>query len=427
MTDGRGVLREIAWRELFPWLILLRTFRLAIQPSILGIALLAAFLTPLGWRVARAMFRIPDSAVNVQPDRLNELQLAHSARILGRFPGTQRDHAADVGFRVQNPGTTFWEHSPIPFTFARLTGPMLQLYQSHIGVRGFAFYLVGMIWTLAVWSFAGGVITRIAAVELGREETASVTMAVRVTIRRWFDLFTAPLYPILGTFLIALLLTPLGWLLWSSDVGTILAGLLWIFAVLGGLLSALLLLWVFVGWPLMWPAITVEETGDSFEAMSRSYSYAFQRPLHYLFYALVAAVLGFIAWLFIDFLVYLALQAAHWSVSWGSGSNRLQDVLTGGADPTRPLPFRLGSDLIRWTEGMLLALSEAFGYSYFWVSATAMYLLLRQNVDRMEFDEVWLADETPRYPLPPTAAESAPAGAAITEVPSVPTTDGTTE
>ena len=40
MTDERGVLRRIAWRELFPWLIIFRTFRLAISPTLLLVATL---------------------------------------------------------------------------------------------------------------------------------------------------------------------------------------------------------------------------------------------------------------------------------------------------------------------------------------------------------------------------------------------------
>src|SRR5688572_15089960 len=53
MTDSRGVLREVAWREVFPWLLIFRCFRLAIHPTILTIALAAALLTPLGWRAAQ--------------------------------------------------------------------------------------------------------------------------------------------------------------------------------------------------------------------------------------------------------------------------------------------------------------------------------------------------------------------------------------
>src|SRR6187401_1932392 len=48
MTDERGVLRRIAWRELFPWLVIFRTFRLSISPTLLSVATLAVILTYLG-------------------------------------------------------------------------------------------------------------------------------------------------------------------------------------------------------------------------------------------------------------------------------------------------------------------------------------------------------------------------------------------
>ena len=49
MTDERGVVRSISWRDLFPWLILLRTFRIAIHPALLTAATVATLLTPIGW------------------------------------------------------------------------------------------------------------------------------------------------------------------------------------------------------------------------------------------------------------------------------------------------------------------------------------------------------------------------------------------
>ena len=51
---------------------------------------------------------------------------------------------------------------------------------------------------------------------------------------------------------------------------------------------ALLLLGLAFGWPLMWATISTEGT-DSFDALSRSYAYVFQRPLRYLFYVVVRA------------------------------------------------------------------------------------------------------------------------------------------
>jgi hypothetical protein len=422
MTDSRGVLREIAWRELFPWLTLGRAFRLAIQPIVLGVALLAAFLTPVGWRVARVVFgipttplqqveRMPPTVVSNSPATeasMEDLRASLTAQELSRFPGTGRELTGDLLLPFRQPSGAFSDRSPIPFVFQQFARPVLGMYQTATTLRGFAFYLSGLLWTLAVWSFAGGLITRIAAVEIGREEQAGIRKAFRLTLRRWLDLFTAPLYPVLGTFLIAVVLTPIGWLLWSSDVGIIVAGLLWVFVLLGGAVSALLLLWLLVGWPLMWPAISAEETGDAFEAMSRSYSYSFQRPLHYLFYAVVAALFGYVCWTLVDFVCYLTLEAAHWSVSWGSGHARLREVFSPLAAEPPSASLRFGRELIAWTEGIVRAISEAFAYSFFWVSSTVIYLLLRQSVDRTEFDEVWLADETPRSPLPIGVAEASP-------------------
>ena len=57
MTEEQGVVRRISWRDLFPWLILFRTFRIAIAPELLALATLAVLLAPLGWGLADFVFR----------------------------------------------------------------------------------------------------------------------------------------------------------------------------------------------------------------------------------------------------------------------------------------------------------------------------------------------------------------------------------
>src|SRR5947208_9237844 len=49
MTETPGAIRHIAWRELFPWLILFRTFRIAISPTLLVLATAAVLIHPIGW------------------------------------------------------------------------------------------------------------------------------------------------------------------------------------------------------------------------------------------------------------------------------------------------------------------------------------------------------------------------------------------
>lgn len=51
MADDRGVIREVAWRDIFPWLIIFRTFRLAKSMPLLFVATLGVVLAPAGWRV----------------------------------------------------------------------------------------------------------------------------------------------------------------------------------------------------------------------------------------------------------------------------------------------------------------------------------------------------------------------------------------
>ena len=82
-----------------------------------------------------------------------------------------------------------------------------------------------------------------------------------------------------------------------ANLGLLLGGISGRWCWLAGLLMALLLLGLLFGWPLMWGTISTEGT-DSFDALSRSYAYLFQRPLHYLFYALVAAI-GWLGWILV--------------------------------------------------------------------------------------------------------------------------------
>src|SRR4051794_25309564 len=67
MTDSAGQLRRIAWDEVFPWLIIFRCFRIAISPPLLALATLAVLISPLGWRVAGAVFMTPDLHERQQP------------------------------------------------------------------------------------------------------------------------------------------------------------------------------------------------------------------------------------------------------------------------------------------------------------------------------------------------------------------------
>ncbi|MEE8452646.1 MAG: hypothetical protein V3R99_12050, partial [Thermoguttaceae bacterium] len=66
MVDGdTGELRSIAWAEIFPWLSILRTFRMAISLRVLVFSAVGALLTVSGWALIAWVFSgDPDVAKN---------------------------------------------------------------------------------------------------------------------------------------------------------------------------------------------------------------------------------------------------------------------------------------------------------------------------------------------------------------------------
>jgi hypothetical protein len=101
----------------------------------------------------------------------------------------------------------------------------------------------------------------------------------------------------------------------------------------------------------------------------------------------------------------MAIDTAHWSVSWGASGEWVSRLWHPEADVVRSSTEKLGMRMIGGVEWTFLAMNEAFAYSFFWVSAAAIYLLLRFDVDHTEFDEVWSASDAPRYPLPALAPD----------------------
>jgi hypothetical protein len=51
-------------------------------------------------------------------------------------------------------------------------------------------------------------------------------------------------------------------------------------------------------------------------------------------------------------------------------------------------------------------LAAAFLYGLFWSMASAIYLVLRFDVDETEMDEIFLMDEKRTYQLPPLKTDS---------------------
>ncbi|MFO0877229.1 MAG: hypothetical protein U0840_07625 [Gemmataceae bacterium] len=177
------------------------------------------------------------------------------------------------------------------------------------------YFFTVILATVLIWSFVGGAITRIAAVQLTRGERIGLFDALQFTSKRMLAYLTAPLFPLAVVAVILVILGIFGLLAALTYlVGDILiSGLLWIVPLFLGLVMAMALVGL-VGWPLMAATISTEGT-DSWEAVTRAYGYVFQRPWHYLWYSLVSIFYGGLVIFFVGFMGSTTAYLSKWAVN----------------------------------------------------------------------------------------------------------------
>ena len=313
MSEEVGVVRRIVWRDILPWLIIFRAFRISVSLPILTLATLGWLLTPLGSQIAAGVFLGDEPFSTTQ----------WAAPLNDFFAGSELLHAI--------PGVSPFisTSNPIAYVYQHFSDPFVQLFDRSNSVRETAYHLFRGLWSIAIWAFFAGAITRIVAVQLGRDERIGLRTAVGYAARQYGWSFAAPLFPLFGVFLASLPLIVLGFVM-RADLGMVVAGVLWPLALLGGLVMTILLLGLLAGWPLMWPTISSEEHGDAFEAFSRSFSYVFQRPLQYLFYLLLAGLIGGLGWVLVSHVSEAVIQLTYYGTSWGASNDRVEQVVIGG-------------------------------------------------------------------------------------------------
>jgi hypothetical protein len=308
--------------------------------------------------------------------------------------------------------------SPIVYFFNPKAGALVRFYS-----------LLVMLWTLVVWAFFGGAISRIAVVQVARQEKIGLMEAMRFAARKYLSYLSAPLFPLVLVAILLVLMVIFGYVQMIPGVGDIVIdGLLWGLMILLGLAMAVVLVGL-VGWPLMSATISAEGT-DAWEAVSRSYSYIYQAPWHYIFYSVIAMAYGAVIVFFVVLMASLTVYLAKWGVQETPGINwkdRSPTYLFVYAptsfewrtlllqDDTHNLVSKAGTinepDYDRYVSsmtwyntvgavlvsivwvGIIFMLMLGFAYSYFWSSTSIIYLLMRRKVDDAELDEVYLEEE----------------------------------
>ncbi len=471
MANGELELRNIVWGDVFPFLRLFRTFKLAIRPTrlLLGLAAVVAVCV-VGW-VLDGIWLRAGHGVLVDPltaeseirayatlsaaDYQDWARLAEGARELttrtaGDLPPAHGPFRALLGYEmrcfaeaVRGVCTLDWGYSASPDRPSLVGG----IFRAGTGVlwlmtqRSLYFVIYGLL-HFAIFAFFGGAIARHVALEVAREETLSLKDAVNIARQKFIGLFLAPIVPIgmlLGIGIVTLVASLVGAI---PVVGEILAGVLWGLALLAGFAMAMILLAVVLGAHLMWPTIAVEGS-DAFDGVSHAVGYVAARPWKVAFYTLLLLLYGGVCFVLVRLIAMLTLKLTHVfadaGMSWlGLFSSARTEGLTkldamwhmpdwSGLSllPTADTPFwgeffrgdlpwheNVGAALIMIWVAFVLAAVGGFIVSFFFTGSTQMFFLLRRDVDAVDYNEIYTEESEATGAAETSGAAEAPAGEA---------------
>jgi hypothetical protein len=239
-------------------------------------------------------------------------------------------------------------------------------------LRGTAFAIALTLGIVAIWSFIGGCLVRRTVLECGAQVSAPWSETLRLVRSRWLSIAWSVTMPACMVLVLAMVPWILGWLSNIPWLGTWGVGLLMLPVVIGSLGIGWCAAITLLGFPLSVAAVVTEKKADAFDGVSRSAAYAFQKPtllfLLVTFLYLISLISGDV------FTVIVGAGYGIISKAFDMGSYGSLDEL--GAFPT---------SMFRSTVMLLLS---AFSFSFFWSATAVIYLILRRDVDHVEFDQI---------------------------------------
>ena len=273
---------------------------------------------------------------------------------------------------------------------------------------------------LVLWSILAGAISRVYAVRIARDESIGAGDGVAFALSNLKQFLLAPLFVATAAALFLGIAALAGAGSAVPGAGPFLEIVLHPLALVAGLVVLVFAVGGVFGFPIMQAALATERNG-TLDAISRTFSYVFTRPLSYLVsISLVTVVAGVITAFGTAFIVF-ATNALMFGASWNTdaaGQREAVNAMGTGAQ------FATSSGgLLGWPTGLpeqmsglpavwvyvswaftALALVVVNGYvlSYFVGGLTDTYFLLRRDVDGIDDSEVYVegADATLGAPLP---------------------------
>ncbi len=381
MAEEKAALREVHWRQLFPWLSLFRAFGMAVDLKKMVLAALGVTITAAGWvllagvfsrvsgnpavdRQADAIAHWPWDRGQWQPFTVSSSQgaaqlLAEIERSVGYIPPADR---AKLEARF---GVTNLVNDIEAATGTKMVGADRAAIEASFGIRrGFGIVdqlLHSPVQTLTQlgshWRFIlrpvdelrrpfgelfardAGLVTTAFALACGVWAAivwavfgGAITRIAAIQFAREEKIGLGEAVRFACSKLLSFAGAPVIPLIFISFFAVMCAGggLISNIPVIGPLfagglwflplIAGFVMALIVIAWAAAWPLMfsTISvESSDSFDAISRSFAYVFHRPWHYLFYAVVAAVFGSLCSFFVLMFADLVVHMSTWAVSWG--------------------------------------------------------------------------------------------------------------
>lgn len=267
------------------------------------------------------------------------------------------------------------------------------------------FFIIFAVLFLFAWALFGGAICRMAAVHFARDEKISVRHAMNFAVGKLLSFASAPVIPLAIVIVIGLIVSVASLIGNIPFLGPIAIGAFFAVALLAGFVMTLVLLGTAGGFGLMYPTIAVEGS-DSFDAISRSFSYVYARPWRMLFYTIVALIYGAATYVFVHMFIWLTLVLTHHFVGMGIvvHADNTKDLLptmwpnpldTGRLSYSpdyQALAFgqKIGAFFMSCWVRFMVCFLGAFAISLYFSANTVIYYLMRGEVDSTELDDVYL-------------------------------------
>ncbi len=403
----------IHYRRLFPWLNIFRALRIAADPRKLLLAAFAYLLLTGGNYLIEKLPFAPPKARNQQISFFKDKYQTSAEH----YEVKQAMHALNSESRTLNDlkrkahlssfsNFKFWIYSSLQSSRSPLHPlqtvfkPISRLFKNHNTILEVTFSVTQLFWALSIWAIFGGAICRMTALRFARDERMSMKRALQFSGRRFLSYFSAPLLPLSGVACMWLVLFVGGWIGNIPAVGGIVVGVLYGIALLVALGIGLIMFGVACGWSLTQATISVEDS-DAFDGFSRSFSYVFSKPWHFLWYVVVALLFGGVAIEIVAFVATVIGDIASWGISTGMDKGHLSELLRDSKsllskNPLDWSPPKEGLPAASWfavawhyLAGLMVF---CFQDSYFWVASTIIYFLLRRVEDATDFDEIHVAE-----------------------------------